>query len=102
MSDQATLDPLRNDAVVAWLQPAADDHRLERFLAGLEAQHRDEVEQSARSVRIALRELLSTRFPGDEDECLFATAVRSHLVTRFPWLSERALQALIDHADWIY
>lgn len=102
MSDQPTLDPLRNDAILAWLQPAADDQRLHRYLAGLEPEHRAEVEHSARSVRNALREFLSAPFPGDEDECLFVTAVHAHLVGRFPWLSDRAVEALIDHADWVY
>ncbi|MFN3352514.1 MAG: hypothetical protein ACK4Z5_02805 [Brevundimonas sp.] len=102
MHDPTSLDQLRNEAVLAWLQPAADDHRLRAFLAGLEAGERDEVAQSARTVRQVLKAFLSAGFPGDQDEALFVTAVRAHLVARFPWLSEDALQALIDHTDWMY
>jgi len=46
--------------------------------------------------------LLAVGFPGDEDESLFITAVKVHLAGRFPWLSDAAVEALIDHTDWIY
>ena len=102
MRDRSTLDSLRNEALLAWLRPAADDHRLHDYLAGLEPEQRGEVERSARSVRNALRDLLAAGFSGDQDESLFVTAVRVHLIGLFPWLSETALEALTDHTDWIY
>lgn len=102
MRSRPTLASLRNEALLAWLQPAADDHRLHEYLAGLEPEHRAEVERSARSVRNALRDFLAAGFSGDQDESLFVTAVRVHLTGRFPWLSEAAVEALIDHTDWIY
>ena len=101
MRIQPAPDP-RNNAILAWLQPAADDRRLRSYLAELEPDHRPEVERAARSVRDALKEFLAAGFPGDEDEALFVTAVRAHLLGRFPWLSEAAMEALIDHTDWIY
>lgn len=102
MRDRLSLDSLRNEALLAWLQPAADDRRLHEYVAGLEPEHRAEVECSARSVRNALKDFLAAGFPSDEDESLFVTAVRVHLVGRFPWLSEAAVEALIEHTDWIY
>lgn len=99
MSRQANLDALRNDALVAWLQPGADDAGLQRFIAGLEPALRPEVEQAARAAREALMDFLSAPFSGDEDEWLFAAAVRDHLLARFHWLSEAGVNALVDHTD---
>ena len=102
MRDRLTLDLLRNEALLAWLQPAADDRALHECLAGLEPEFRAEVEHSVQSVRNALGDLLAVGFPGDEDESRFITAVSVHLAGRFPWLSDAAVEALIDHTDWIY
>lgn len=101
MRDRPALHHLRNDAILAWLQPAADAQRLQKYLAGLGPDQRVEVECSARSVRDALKDYLAAGFSGDEDESLFVTAVRAHLLGLFPWLSEAAMEALIDHTDWI-
>ena len=99
MINQPDLDALRNDALVAWLQPGADDARLRRFIAEVEPELRAEVEKAARAARENLMEFLSVPFSGDQDEWLFAAAIRAHLVGRFPWLSEAGVSALIHHTD---
>jgi hypothetical protein len=99
MINQANLDALRNDALVAWLHPGADRARFLRFIAALEPELRADVEQGARAAREGLVEFLSKPFPGDQDESLFAAAIRAHLVIQFPWLSEAGLEALIHHTD---
>lgn len=99
MSRQPDLAALLNEALMAWLQPRADEARLRRFIAGLEPGPRDEVEQGARAARKALTAFLSAPFAGDQDEWLFAAALRAHLGGRFPWLSEMGMNALIEHAD---
>ena len=99
MSYQANLDALRNNALVAWLQPSADDARLRRFIAGLESELRDEVEPAVRAARKHMMEFLSAPFSGDEDESLFAAAIRAHLQGHLPWLSEAGVNALIQHTD---
>ena len=99
MGKQADLDALRNDALVAWLQPGADDAGLRRFIAGLEPARRAEVEYAPRAAREALMDFLSAPFSGDEDEWLFTAAIRHHLVGRFQWLSEAGVNALLAHID---
>ncbi|MBA4803155.1 MAG: hypothetical protein H2038_00720 [Brevundimonas sp.] len=102
MSDQAALHALRNQALAAWLRPSADEARLQAFLAELEPGQREDVETSVRDARTTLRAFVSRPFRGDQDEHLFATAVRAHLSDRFPWLSGTGLRALLDHTDWIF
>jgi hypothetical protein len=99
MTDQANLEALSNDALVEWLHPRVDRARFQRFIAALEPELRTDVEQAARAAREGLMEFLSKPFPGDQDECLFAAAIRAHLVDQFPWLSEAGVRVLIHHTD---
>ena len=96
-----SLDPLRNEALAAWIVTVPEDDRLEAFLQNVDPAARGALRDSCHEVLKAADSFLQESAAQSHlDMDAFYPALGTHLRTIFPWLTENALAPLSSYIGW--